>query len=158
MGYTLRIGELDASDDWLTVYSVEADCPLWPGGEEIPGRRNRLSPSYSVWAASMASAGLESWWRAYTSDEIVYAITPTDAATVRAALAAYLAAHPGCTPGWCEGSPECDAAYSERERARTRTTICPLCRRDATAARLYWLDYWLHWALATCQRPTLYVG
>jgi hypothetical protein len=118
----------------------EPGAPEFPG-DEMTGRGNHRHPAYSAWSEFCDATGLAGMFfdreRGLMREApLTVALLPAHLAAVRAARERWVAARPDAVPGF-----GCDGAGREY---------------DAVLARLLWLEYWIGWALATCEVPAIY--
>lgn len=159
MGYEFSIGEatlqvvdVDEGRFEVGVYvpRVElASAPSFPG-DALSGQSNQRSPSYTVWSAFCREEGLYQLFyndRGNLHGGHPGAVLLTDEwrAQIRAALERHVRLG---EPGWCECA-RCDP-FSKPLEFHQHTV------RDGNLARLLWLQWWVDWALKTCQHPTIH--
>jgi hypothetical protein len=150
MGYNITIGnavpefrkedgELYAA--WVVNHAESDDAPTFPH-DEVTGKSNSRSPSYSGWSDFCAEAGLEDmWYHDYSG---------------------FLRKHPGCFPLEKHHHTAVKAAL---ERWQTKATKPPgfagwsdedKGKYDPILARLIWLEWWMAWALESCETPAVW--
>jgi hypothetical protein len=144
MGYDIYIGEWDEGAKSVdpegtpqTVAHLERpEAPAFEGDDS--GRTNVRRPSYGAWERFCGDTGL----RELFFDRRVglmrehpgtTRLTRAHLATIRRALNAYRDAHPNATSTFVSGD-----------------------ERDHHLARLTWLEWWVDWALANCERPAIH--
>lgn len=143
MEYTIKIGNAvpvfskaefpRLVAQWKVEDEESKDAPC-PPGDEFLKQSNRRAHSYFAWRDLMQKAGLWSLFLHPYKGLIVnrpgcVGIEPADAASVRAALIRY-----------------------------RKTATLPAGKgidHDYDLARLEWLDFWVHWAIATCETPAI---
>lgn len=149
MGYTLVIGNAEPQFDsqsfpelyarWKCVMTSHPDAPMFPG-DEMTGRGNTRSPSYTVWADFARATGIY---------DLLF-----DDGTLRGG-------HPGCYGLTREDSERITAALGEYQ---AKATLPPGFegwrydgppRYDYHLARLIWLDWWVRWAVENCETPAI---
>ena len=156
MGYNITIGNAETEFDkewfpelsarWVVGTVENDDAPVFKN-DEMTGKSNCRSPSYTTWSDFTKSAGLH---KLFFGDEQQYkglmaqhpgcvGITQEDADVVTAALNKYKSMAtlpPGFEEGWVvhEGPPN----------------------YDYTLARLIWLEYWMQWAVKNCDTPAIW--
>lgn len=157
MGYTLRIGELEASVEYEGLESYihldakperKDDAPAY--GEPTDHTNSRW-PSYTSWSEFTRFAGLH------------YLMYNEEVGLLRK--------HPGCVPlvkehkeiidkayqKFYDRYPNAKAGYSPKidfEKRIFEDTEWPV--ENGMAARLEWLKYWVDWALENCEKPVFY--
>lgn len=163
MSYTIIIGEAAFSslereeiedglnDIWVTADGVEhEDAPNFPG-DYLTGRTNKRSPGYGQWASFLRECGLHELFFGKEHGLMrehpgCFFIAKHNASEVREARLKWEREHPKAVPGWCN-CKDCDTILRDKE-AKHRDL-------DGVLARLIWLDYWMHWALAKCKNPVI---
>lgn len=151
MGYTFTIGNAvpvankdsfpELSVRWIVEGVTNDDAPSFPG-DEMTGKSNMRSPSYSVWHEFCKTTGVYEFFynsqgRLHASHPGCIGITEEDADFVSEALSVYKekATLPaGFEEEWgYEGPPN----------------------YDYHLARLIWLEYWMQWAVKHCETPAI---
>ena len=161
MGYTIKIGQAEPSNDHVTyeaheygfeVASLELPDAPRHAGDVNPGKNERW-PSYSVWTDFTKEVGLHELF--YNDDgglvrphPGVIVLRPEHGATIRGALEAYRLKHPGAVARFDVFPPGTSAVEEFTAPAQH-----PSC--DYALARLEWLSWWVDWALANCSRPAI---
>lgn len=169
MGYTIIIGEAcfegEKGEAYLRVWAkgeAHDAAPTFPN-DGMTGNGNSRSPSYTGWSGFCRDVGLygmffgmdgrrDPYMRAdpdchretpIMSDHPGFqAINQADALAVRHALDQHIAKHGNLSPGF--------RPWDERdEDAPPDSMAC------AQRARLLWLDYWVNWAVETCEWPVI---
>ena len=162
MGYSITIGNAkpkypDPSDGDEGVFDWEVDTAESPDAPDIPNdfqpKESNRRPSYSVWADFARETGLHELFfdRDYgmmRSHPGVAPITKARCAEVRNALTRYKAENPAAIARFCTPIP---GSPFEVENE-------PNAEKNATLARLTWLDFWFHWALKNCEHPAIENG
>lgn len=169
MSYSIYIGNAVLESEWASEYGepraewvvrphAEVDAPTFPH-DGMTGNGNGRHPSYSQWAEFCRLTGLHGLF--YGVDEPdgrrhdggilsrhpgIVPLTPDMLATVREACERWREAHPGAVPGW-DFDPTFPPADAQDDGVRGR---------DSILARLLWLEWWMDWALRTCERPAIY--
>lgn len=159
MSYDIYIGnaELETPDPdedggvltarMIVRHHEEPDAPTFPGDETTKNGNSR-HPGYLQWDNFCGTAGL----RALFFDEATglmrehpgtVALGPEHLATVRSARERWERRHPGAVPGW--DWPGYPAGADDGVRGR-----------DGVLARLLWLEWWMDYALRTCERPAIH--
>lgn len=160
MGYTIKIGNatpyFDSDDDELyakwTVQGIELpDAPSFKG-DEVTGKGNTRSPSYTSWARFGEDNGLTT---VFTDD-----------------TEGLMREHPGCFKLKPEHLTAFKEALARRELSdprpagydESKKTILnetgELVQVDANGldydkVRLIWLIFWTEWALNNCKIPAM---
>lgn len=167
MSYDIYIGEahLEAPDPndgpeencfRVDVESVvRTDAPSFPG-DKMTGQGNSRHPGYSQWTDFCRKTGLyELFFNKSTGlmrkHPGAFRLLGEHQGTVAVALECWMRDHPGARPGWCE-CPSCNP-LRDRDAADKQQKHEDL---DGDLARLIWLDWWIRWAMANCDCPTIY--
>lgn len=151
MGYTFKVGNavpsFDKSDfpylsaEWEVESATHTDAPAFPG-DDMTGKGNSRSPSYTVWADFCRATNLthvffDDRGHLLASHPGCIGITAHDLQMVTASLEAYRATAtlpPGFESDWLyEGPPNFDYHL----------------------ARLIWLEWWMRWAVENCETPAI---
>lgn len=159
MGYTFKIGNLTETietDDYgeYTSYNTDSvvldDAPEFPN-DELTGKSNSRSPSYTAWRDFCKSANIESVF--YTESGHL------------------ICDHPGYMPITQE---MIDIIHNRLEEYQQKATLPPgfdgfpsydpisdtwispdKGKYDPTLARLLWLEFWTKWAFQNCKNPAI---
>lgn len=156
MGYTFRIGNAEPyhskedgilSAGWEVKDITLDDAPSFPN-DDMTGKSNERSPSYSVWADFCRETG-------------IYHLFYDDRGHM-------LCGHPGCMMITQE---DLGVVRAARDRWQAKATLPPgfagwrvangkveypdADKYDATLARILWLEWWMAWALANCETPAI---
>lgn len=163
MGYTILIGNGVLESDWENEYGYPPSAE-WvvkkvsldeaPYSNDLTGRSNTRSPSYTGWSDFVGTVGLRNMF--YNTDKTglmdrhpgCARLTKTHAEIIRQALEDYRSAHPDAVASFCE-CRQCEGPWSKSEVPHN-----PHC--DGTLVRLTWLDFWVNWAVENCERPAIY--
>jgi hypothetical protein len=168
VSYSILIGnaELESAwpgDDepearWVVNAHEEPDALTFPF-DGMTGNSNGRHPGYGQWADFCRASGLYALFYGIAEPDGrrhaggilsrhpgIVPLTPDMFATVRAARERWLARHPNAIPGW---------DYPEHFPGRDEVDD-GVRGRDATLARLLWLEWWMDWALRTCERPAVH--
>lgn len=157
MSYDIYIGnaELDPvgeDENDITYWSIRVssvklpNAPTFPN-DEMTGNGNSRHPGYSAWSEWCRETGLYSLFFADDSGLMCEhpghrALKKEHAEQIEAALKRWQKNHPNAVPGfdeWNINNPD-----------------TPTGLYDPMLARLIWLDWWVKWALANCERPCIY--
>ncbi len=158
MSYDIYIGHAELESEWPGDYEpianwtvsghAEDDAPAFPF-DIMSQRGNSRHPGYTQWGAFCDEAGLRAM---FFDDETglmrrhpgTFPLEPHHLATVRDRKARWMAAHPNAIPGfdWSDPTPR------EKDDG--------VRGRDGILARLLWLEWWMDWALRTCERPAIH--
>ncbi len=169
MGYTLIIGEAcfqgDKSEAWLRVWAkpeAHDDAPTFEG-DEMTGNGNSRSPSYTGWTEFCRQTGLYGMFYGLDGRRDPYmkedpdchretplladhpgfcALNEADALAVKHALDQHVLKYGELVPGF--------RSWDEKEEDAP-----PNAMECATRARLLWLNYWVDWAVRSCEWPVL---
>jgi hypothetical protein len=154
MGYSLRIGnavleECSPSDYdgmFIARYRAEgASHPEAPAFGEPTDYTSQRWPSYSNWAEFGRETGLTDLF--FGEEGIMrehpgcFLLTNDHLLQVREAMEQRKLATGGKPPGFLD--------YDEETNQEVDNG------KDPQLARLVWLEYWMAWALANCERPAL---
>jgi hypothetical protein len=163
MSYDIYIGnaEIETPDrepDYLYGFDVRVRHVQIPGAPTAPnddmtGNGNSRHPGYIQWPNFAEEVGLHAFFFDKSTGLMhehpgCFPLYPEHLYTVRAALAAYKARWPEAVPGFTglafgRPTPEYPEEVEERLTA------------NANLARLIWLEFWIAWALETCERPAI---
>lgn len=154
MGYNITIGNAvpEFNKEWFPELSARFvvntqendDAPVF-NGDEMTGKSNCRSPSYSVWDDFAKSTGLHEF---FFGDE---------------ALDGKMSQHPGCV-----GIEQEDADFVTKKLNQYKEkAILPAGfeddwnyegppQYDYHLARLIWLEYWMQWAVKNCDTPAIW--
>lgn len=153
MSYDIYIGEAQIDDDRdgyemrIVVKAFDhPEAPSFPN-DELTGKGNHRHPGYSAWSDFTKDAGLHDLFFEEDTGLMsrhpgAFRLTNEHHQQVAAALDKWTTEHPDTTPGFM------DYDYRKHE------TIGP--SYDYMKARLVWLEWWMRWALANCETPTIY--
>lgn len=166
MGYTITIGEAsifyDKDGPAMWIEAEAATDENAPDHDRFTGKSNSRSPGYCAWSEFCEAAGLTTlfygggWSRemggnlpcpdGFHRETPLLAkhpgaqpITNADAEYVGRKLTEYKRNHPGAVPGFWDEEGEDNG-------------------KDPVLARLVWLEFWMRWALANCERPIIENG
>lgn len=151
MGYTFTVGNavpVHHKDDFpylsarWEVEHAQLDAAPSFSGDEMTGKSNMRSPSYSVWSDFCRATGLyelfyDECGHLHARHPGCIGITQEDADFVTAALARYRAKAtlpPGFEQAWDYSGPP---------------------NYDYNFARLIWLEFWMQWAVKNCETPAI---
>jgi hypothetical protein len=162
MGYTIKIGNAvpvwEPEDDYCS-WAVEAAAldaaPVFPN-DDMTGNGNDRSPSYTGWAEFSRWAGLHDFFFGEDGGLMsrhpgVRPLRNEHLAAVSAARSLIEAKHSDLRPGFA-------VMDFEREHyTRTGREFDSHSYRleDANYARILWLEWWMDWALKSCERPAI---
>lgn len=154
MAYNITIGNVRiVEDEGELRLAVEAvtrpDAPAFPF-DGMSAHTSCRSPGYSQWSEFCTLTGLTSLFFDAVSGLMrehpgVFALDDSHLAAVRVARVRWEAAHPVAVPGW-DFSPYGLPSDGPDDGVRGR---------DGVLARLLWLEWWMEWALRTCERPAI---
>ena len=149
MSYDIYIGNaeievLEEDEDMPLSYSIQVhhmthpEAPTFPD-DTMTGNGNSRHPGYVAWAETMRQAKLHDLFfnkenGLMASHPGNAALRPDHAQKIEQALAQFRTRYPHAIPRFG------DEANDE----------------DAILARLIWLDWWVKYALAHCERPCIY--
>lgn len=131
------------------------DAPIFPG-DQMTGNSNGRHPGYSQWSDFCKEAGIYEVF--YGEDENerdgllgdhpgCFLLLPWHLDAIKEAKRKRsMTLFAGVEPGWCNCS-QCDR-FGKKETVHVN--------RDATLARLIWLEWWMEWALKNCKIPAVY--
>lgn len=159
MSYTFTIGNAvpqfiedeDGRRDFMEVEDVTSEeAPVFPN-DSMTGNSNSRSPSYTGWRMFCDLAGLYGLFydengRIRGGHPGCVPITTNHLEVVRSALRTW-EKRAELPPGF-EGNPVKNRETGEYE-------IPDEGRYDPILARLIWLDWWLNWAVANCENPSI---
>jgi hypothetical protein len=159
MSYSIYIGNAiiedrseDGDGELLARFTVPEiirhDAPSFPHDDMSNGKNGR-HPGYSQWSDFCASAGLTALFFDKETGIMrehpgCFSLTPEHLAIVRAARERWQAEHPAAVPGFDFSRFMADQSKDDGVRGR-----------DGVLARLLWLEWWMSWALANCERPAI---
>lgn len=158
MGYDIYIGNAemvneDESKEGVLSYGIRVkglhlpDAPVFPN-DEMTNNGNDRHPGYSGWSEWCREVDLyDLFFAEYTGLMCEHpgnrALRQDHADRIEAALKRWQESHPDAIPGF----DEWDMRNPGKE---------PEHKYDPMLARLIWLDWWVKWALANCERPCIY--
>lgn len=174
MGYTIKIGNAELESEWDKEEGGSAcwDVPVVSNPDapmcEFTEQRNERWPSYSGWADFARTTGLYEWCFNYArgsdSPRIegqpegkmsrhpgCMPLTQADLLLVQNRLVEFRAKNPDRIPGGCP-CPKCEGFLGTREGPPHDP------RMSVNLDRLIWLEWWIRWALANCERPAISNG
>jgi hypothetical protein len=157
MSYSIYIGnaelegELD-DGEYRASYRVpeveRPDAPAFPN-DGMSTRKNGRHPGYTQWSDFCEKAGLHGLF--FDRDDGLmrghpgcFAVTPLHAERMRSMRMDWQLRHPDTAPGFDFSPRLMDQSQDDGVRGR-----------DAVLARLLWLEWWMDWALANCERPAI---
>jgi hypothetical protein len=164
MSYDIYIGnaelESEWSDDevraeWIVNGHAEPDAPVF-AFDVMTKNGNSRHPGYSQWANFCRQAGLHALFFGSPDDGRSHegglmsnhpGVARLDASIlglITAARIRWQATHPDAIPGF-----DYDPMWLKEQDDGVRG-------RDDVLARLLWLEWWMAWALRTCERPAIY--
>jgi hypothetical protein len=159
MGYTFRIGNLietieEDDDEPYTSYDVDSivlyDAPEFPN-DELTGKSNGRSPSYSAWSDFCRKSDITHIFYDERGHLLgghpgYVDITSDMVNTIEEKLQKYkkIATLP---PGF-EGFPAFNPISGDWETPDEG-------KYDHILARLIWLEFWTKWALENCEHPAI---
>lgn len=170
MGYTIRVGNAVVESHWPKEDDEYRDDPSarWyvhlHKEEAAPyssdsHKSNDRSPSYTAWADFAHDVGLYEWFFDKGTGKMrehpgCMALTKADAAFITDTLARYKAAHPQAEATIC-ACKQCDVFMAH---AGNKDHVFPPHNPNADMhlVRLTWLEWWVRWAVANCERPAIY--
>jgi hypothetical protein len=164
MSYDIYIGNAEATGmeleettgQWSAVWhgaTVNAvtlpEAPAF-AYDEMSAHQNSRHPGYIAWGEFCDKTGLRDlffreWYGLMSSHPGTFALRPEHLQEVREARERWQGDHPDAAPGF-EWSP----LHGEK------TPDDGIRTRDAILARLLWLEWWMDWALRTCERPAIH--
>lgn len=171
MSYDILIGNAELESEWSADDADEITAE-WVvkirGAEGAPAfpydfqpGANIRSPGYSQWSEFCEATGLymlfygiavrddkQHYGGILSSHPGIVPLMPIMLAVVSEARAKWEAANPGAIPGF-------DYVPMWMDRSKTHTDD-GVRGRDGILARLLWLEWWMTWALANCERPAVY--
>lgn len=151
MGYDIKVGNAVPHHDkddfptlsarWVVEHQTLDEAPSFEG-DEMTGKSNLRSPSYSTWHDFCKDTGLydmffEDYDGFFANHPGCKGITQHDADEVTAALVRYRAKAklpPGFEKEWGYDGPP---------------------HFDYNLARLIWLEFWMQWAVKNCESPAI---
>lgn len=146
MGYSFTIGNgvMVKHSDMFSRWEVEdvelASAPRFDD-DEMTGRSNSRSPSYSGWESFCRAAG--------SSVFNLFYRTP-DGHTGEGTL---IPEHPGAAK---IEQKHVDVIAAALEACKKRGTVAGFREgQDSTLARLMWLHFWFNWAVENCENPMI---
>lgn len=148
MGFSLRIGELEITDEGKDARSERRDdAPAF--GEPTDYTNNRW-PSYTSWNNAMRFVGLEDLMRNKKTGLLrnhpgCVELTQEHKKIIDQAYADFYKKYPNCKPG-----------YSKRQLDDDQDDDANFPEENNWAVRLEWLKYWVDWALENCKQPVFY--
>lgn len=157
MSYSLYIGNAKVESGkeegelwarWSVEHATHPDAPTFPN-DKLTGNSNNRHPSYSGWRDFSKESELERLF--YDNDEGLMRKHPDCVPLTAAHHAEVLAA----LQRWQAQSnkPPGFAGELMFNRATDKWEQCDEGCYDHTLARLMWLEWWMRWALDTCETP-----
>jgi len=160
MGYSITIGEAEIDyyyekDDrgYARISAKGVHHDQAPAFGDLSDFNNGRHPSYSAWADFLKETGLSSIFfdedkRTLGGHPGAIPIGKTEANLVRESLESWRANH-SKEPGFDKTS------IFSLDGSQSPTEVPDEIQKDATLARLIWLDYWVDWAVNNCKYPTI---
>lgn len=151
-GEVEALGDEDAAEFYVNVKRIElAEAPTFPN-DDMTGNGNSRHPGYSQWTEFCCAVGLydlffdkqEGLMRQHPG---TFALAPSHLDRVRTALDRHRAKWPGVTPGFR------NPLYPTKD---TPIDDSPEAYAAGQLARLIWLEFWIAWALKTCEHPAIH--
>lgn len=165
MSYNIYVGNATLESSWSVEEGCSASWHVEPVAlDDAPNfaydilteNGNSRHPGYSQWSNFCVESGLYRLFYGvdardgYNHDGGLLSVhpgcvplTPSMLAEVTEARVRWECAHPGAIPGF---DYDADWLTSADDGVRGR---------DAILARLLWLEWWMTWALANCERPSI---
>jgi hypothetical protein len=137
--------------DGVTVNGhEEPEAPAFPF-DAMSARKNSRHPGYSQWGKFCDLTGLRDFFFEKNYGLMrrhpgTFALTPDHLHRVRVAIGEWQRVYPNAVPGW-----DYFAEFPGRDDIDDGVR-----GRDSTLARLLWLEWWIAWALAHCERPAIH--
>lgn len=138
MGLLIKIGEYRRYPDEQeiakgvfehdVIETSHEQAPCSPGDSVC--RSNERQPTYVGWEEFVTIAGLRTWPNLPSAMPDLKELTESDLEFVNAAWRTYKADHPNAVPGF------------EQDQ-------------DPQLARLFWLNWWITYAVKNCKRPVI---
>jgi len=155
MGYSITIGEFEISENpddgidcsCLSFGAESKEIDSAPAFGEPTDRCNMRWPSYSVWSDCLEHAGMKDLFFCEQGHLIgghpgVRLITSELYSEFTDRKVAFEAKY-----------PKVEATYGNQKSNFEGDPDNPEC--NSTYCRIIWLDYWLSWALRTCNTPVI---
>lgn len=159
MGYTFKIGNLITTteiddDEAYTSYDTESlvldDAPEFPN-DELTGKSNSRSPSYSTWSNFCKDTGI--YYLFYNVSGHLHGGHPgytditKDMVDHIKLMVERWKSKSKLPPGF-EGFPIYDPLLGDYVTPDEG-------KYDHMLARLLWLEFWTNWALENCEKPAI---
>ena len=157
MGYTFTIGNATPWHDkedgvlsagWRVKGVTLDDAPEFPN-DDMTGKSNSRSPSYSGWSDFCKAVGIYSLFyddhgHLHYGHPGCRLITPEDLCVVSAARAKWQA-KATLPPGFAKYPEFIGGEWVHPD----------IDKYDPQLARVLWLEFWMSWALANCETPAI---
>ncbi len=152
MSYDIYIGnavirEEDLEVEYVVSSHTEPDAPVFPY-DSMTANSNNCHPGYAQWTGFCREAGIHDLFFGEESGLMrnhpgIQRLHIWHLTAVQNALRRWREQHPEAVPGF-DYSPHWNHP-DDGVRGR-----------DPILARLIWLEFWIDWALRTCEKPALY--